>query len=335
MSNEVLRAAVVGLGVGEQHIAGYRAVPGVEVVAVCDVDTVRLHSVADRYDIPGRYDDYRRITEDTSIDVVSICSWDNAHAEQAISAFRHGQHVMVEKPVALSKTSAADVLEAQQASGRLITSNLILRGSPRFRALKEAIDAGKLGDLFYLEGDYLHDILYKITEGWRGRMPGYSVIYGGGIHLIDLMRWFAGDEVEDVSAMGTNLLAQGSQFEGPDTTVALLRFRNGLLAKSTTSFGPRRPHFHNVAVHGTRGTFVNGLTHGTWYWNDEDKLGTDDWSDYPGVRKGDLLPGFIQAIRENRDPDIGAVDVFRVADVCFAAAEAVQTGRTVKVSYLL
>lgn len=335
MPERPLRAAVIGLGVGEQHVLGYRRIPGVEVVAVCDRDEDRLTEVADRLDVAERYLDAAKITEHPDVDVVSICSWDDSHAALAISAFRHGKHVMVEKPVALSRAEAAKVVAAQQESGLCITSNLILRASPRFRDLKERIDRGDLGDLFYVEGDYLHAILHKITEGWRGRMPGYSIVYGGGIHLIDLIRWLVGDEIEQVNGMGTDLLARGSQFSGPDTTVNLLRFGNGVLAKTTTTFGPTRPQLHALNVYGTKATFVNGAPDAQWHTGDDPAASEIIDTPYPGTEKGDLLPDLIAAIREGREPKVSAIDVFRVADVCFAAAESIRTGATVKVSYLL
>ncbi len=124
--------------------------------------------------------------------MVSICSYDDAHAQQVISALRAGKHVMVEKPLTLHRKDAEQILRAQQDSGRILTSNLILRHSPRFREIRRMIRAGEFGDIFYLEGDYIHQILWKLTEGWRGRMDFYCVTYGGGIHLIDLMRWLLG-----------------------------------------------------------------------------------------------------------------------------------------------
>ena len=101
-----LRAGIVGLGVGEAHLRSYQAIEGVEVAAVCDIDPDRLGEIANRYSVAERHGDYRAITEDPEIDVVSICSHDDAHAEQLISAFRNGKHVMVEKPVALNRREA-------------------------------------------------------------------------------------------------------------------------------------------------------------------------------------------------------------------------------------
>jgi len=213
---QTIRVGVVGLGVGEAHLKSYQSVEGVEVAAVCDIDPVRLDEIAGRYDVRGRHADYRGVTEDPEIDVVSICSYDEAHAEQLLSAFRHGKHVMVEKPVVLHKSEAEAVYRAFEGSGKLVTSNLILRQSPRFREVKRMIDEGAFGEIFYMEGDYLHQILWKITQGWRGRMDFYCTFYGGGIHLVDLMRWLKGEEFTEVTAMANDVLTQDTAYRYPD-----------------------------------------------------------------------------------------------------------------------
>ncbi len=339
-SRSTIRVGIVGLGVGERHAASYRRTPGVALQAVCDIDPGRLADVADQLGVVERHGDFHHITEHPDIDVVSICSYDDAHVEQAVSAFRHGKHVMIEKPAALNRPDAERLLRAQQDSGRFITSNLILRQSPRFRSVKSLMDAGEFGDVFCIEGDYLHDILWKITEGWRGKMPFYCTIYGGGIHLIDLMRWVMNEEIDEVSCMGSNVLTRRSGYRYDDTFVALLRFSGGALGKCLTTFGPRRTKFHSLNVYGTKKTFVNDMPDAKLFSGDrpadEEMLSNEDerWR-YPGMEKGDLIPDFIAAIREGREPDVGARDVFRVMDVCFAAREAAIAGRSVRVSYLI
>jgi predicted dehydrogenase len=240
---------------------------------------------------------------------------------------------MVEKPVSLRRDEAQLLLEVQQASGLVLTSNLILRASPRFREVRRMAAAGELGDIYYMEGDYLHAILWKLTQGWRGRIPEYSVVHGGGIHLVDLMRWIADREVEAVSGMGARNLLEGAAFQGYDTTVALMRFAGGALAKCTTSLGPARPKFHALNVYGTKATFVNEMPSAKLYIGDrpEDERTVD--VPYPAIEKGDLLPDFIAAVSEGREPDVSAVDVFRVMDVCFATVDAINSGRTIDVRY--
>jgi predicted dehydrogenase len=330
---KTLRAGVIGLGVGEQHVIGYNALPSMRVVAVCDIDSKRLEDVATRNNVPARFTDYRKITEDPDIDVVSICSYDDAHAAQAVSAFRNGKHVMVEKPVALHRQEAVEVLRAWQDSGRKLSSNLILRHSPRFREIKRMIAAGEFGEIVALEGDYIHEILWKITEGWRGQMDFYCVTYGGGIHLIDLMRWLINDEVMEVSGMGNKILTRGSNYRYPDMIINLLRFAGGAVGKTMTIFGPRRPQVHTLNVFGTRKSFVNGLPDGSLFDGDKPENVHAMNSPYPAIAKSDLLPDFVAAIREDREPAVSGRDVFRVMDICFAAWESVEANRTVKVVY--
>ena len=330
-----LKIGVVGLGVGEQHVIGYKAIPGCQVVAVCDIDPEKLAAVADRQDVAERYADARKVTEHPEIDVVSICSYDDAHAQQVISALRSGKHVMVEKPLTLYRKDAEQILRAQQDSGCILTSNLILRHSPRFRTLHRMIRAGEFGDIFYLEGDYIHQILWKLTEGWRGKMAFYCVTYGGGIHLIDLMRWLLGQEVIEVTGMGTDKLTAGSRYRYPDTIVNLLRFAEGALAKTLTTLGPRRPQIHALSIYGTRSTFVNDMPDGKLFRGDQADDEETMSVPYPAIAKSDLLPDFIGAVREGREPDVSAKDVFRVMDVCFAAWESVQAKRAVQVSYMI
>lgn len=331
-----IKTGVIGLGVGERHLASYANIPGVEVAAICDVDPAKLAEVGDRNGIARRYQDFRKITEDPDIDVVSVCSYDQFHAEQVISAFNHGKHVMVEKPVVLHPAELEAVVRAQQDSGKQITSNLILRESPRFKALKRMIDAGEFGDIVAIEGDYIHEILWKITEGWRGHQDFYCVTYGGGIHLIDLMRWLVGDEVVEVCGMGNKMLTRDcASFPWPDVLVNLLKFSRGTIGKTMTNFGPKRPHFHALNVFGTQRSFVNDVPAAKLFDGDQPENVHVMDVPYPAYDKGDLLPDFINAIRADRAPVVGARDVFRVMDICFACWKSVEVGAPVKISYTL
>jgi predicted dehydrogenase len=285
--------------------------------------------------VARRSADYRSITEDPDIDVVSICSYDDAHAEQLLSAFRHGKHVMVEKPIVLHRREAEAVYRALTDSGRKITSNLILRKTPRFRALKRMIEEGAFGDIFYVEGDYLHQILWKITEGWRGRMDFYCTFYGGGIHLVDLMRWLVGAEFTEAAAMANDVLTRGTSYKYPDFFAALLRFETGAVAKCATTLGPQRTKFHSLNVYGSKLTFVNDMPDAKLFAGDRPEDERPMTVPYPAVEKGDLLPDFIDAIRTGRAPEVGARDIFRVMDVCFAVREAAESGHTVPISYLI
>ncbi|WP_339859749.1 Gfo/Idh/MocA family oxidoreductase [Thalassospira alkalitolerans] len=330
-----LRAGVIGLGVGEQHAKGYLNSVGAELVAVCDLDPDRLLDVNTRLGNVEAYTDWHRITEHPNIDVVSICGYDDGHFDQCISAFRHGKHVMVEKPACLTRIEAENMLREQQDSGLSLTSNLILRKVPRFIELREKISSGAYGEIFCVEGGYIHDILWKITKGWRGDMDFYSTMLGGGIHLIDLMRWMINDEIEEVACFANKVLTRETTYKFSDTYLSSMRFRRGALGKCLATYGPRRTKFHELNVYGTSRTFVNGIPDATEYFSDKPEDAKIVTTPYPGVGKDGFIDDFVASIQAGQKPSVDEKDIFRMLDVCFAILDAEASGCKVKVNYLI
>ena len=113
------------------------------------------------------------------------------------------------------------------------------------------------------------------------------------------------------------------------------QIEGGALGKSLTTLGPQRTKFHSLTVYGTRKTFVNDMPDAKLFDGDAPENEHVVTTPYPGMEKGDLIPDFIAAIREDREPPVGTRDVFRVMDICMAARESAETGRTVKVGYLI
>ena len=335
MIHRKLKIGVIGLGVGEQHVIGYQRIPNVEVTDICDIDPSVLKIVGDRNDVPNRHQDYKQITENPNIDVVSIASYDNCHAIQAISAFENGKHVMIEKPLALNRHEAEAILRAQQDSGRFLSSNLVLRKSPRFQELKNWIAKGHFGEIVTIEGDYLHQILWKLTQGWRGEMEFYCVTYGGGIHMIDLMRWLLDEEIVEVCGMSNKKLTRGSKFNFDDTVTNLLKFKSGTVGRTTSNLGAQRPQIHGLSVYGTEKSFINDTPHAKLFHGDNSEDIEIVETNYPGIDKFGLLPDFISSIRNGDEPEVSAKDVFRVMDICFACYESLKAKKTVNVDYLI
>lgn len=255
----MLRVGVIGLGVGAQHAEAWDRHPDCEVVALCDFDPQRLEEVGLRHPAAQRHERADDLLA-ADLDVVSIASYDSHHFEQVRTALERGLHVFVEKPLCTSEDESAELgaLHARNPELRL-SSNLPLRRSPRFIDLRQRIRGGELGRLYYAELDYEYGRLWKITEGWRGREPFYSVMLGGGVHLVDLLLWLTGSRVTGVSATASNRIAsEGTPFRFDDLVVTLLQLEDGMIAKVAANFGCVHPHFHAVKVFGTEGTFVNG-----------------------------------------------------------------------------
>jgi predicted dehydrogenase len=207
--------------------------------------------------------------------------------------------------------------------------------SPRFRSLYADIAAGRLGDIFYVEADYNNGRLYKLAEGWRGRIKDYSVMLGGGIHMIDLVLWLTGQRVVEVSAMGGSFNSRQIGIEPNDLSVALLRLRNGALAKVAANFGCVEPHFHRLTVYGTAATFENARGDAL-LWENRDPASPARAIDtaYPGVDKGDMIPAFMDAIAGRGKAEVDEDEAFAALSVAFAIDQAQRTRSPVMVDYV-
>jgi predicted dehydrogenase len=331
----MLRAAVIGLGVGERHIEGYELDSRCKVTTLCDLDATKLAQVASRHPGKNLVQSPENVLSNPGIDVVSIATYEDVHCEQVVTALENGKHVFVEKPLCLSLEELEKIVHSLRANPNiLLSSNLILRKTPRFIALKRQVEEGFLGDLYYMEGDYDYGRLQKLTDGWRGKIPTYSVVHGGGIHLIDLLCWLYDDLVEEVFAYGNKVFTQGTKFRGNDLVVALLRFKKGLVAKVTANFGCVAPHFHRVSVYGSRGTFQQSHC-GASYIHSRDPLipPTALNDDYPGSEKGDMLPSFVGAILDGTTPDVTAQEVIDVMSISLCIEKSITTGLPERVTY--
>ena len=327
-----MHAAVIGLGVGERHIAGYETDPRCRVVALCDIDPAKLADVGARHPRRQLTTDPFAVLADPAIDVVSIASYDDAHHAQIMAALSADKHVFVEKPLCLHENELADIRRELKARPKLrLSSNLILRRSPRFARLRERLRAGELGTPYHAEADYNYGRLSKIVEGWRGRIPYYSVVHGGAIHMIDLIMWLLDERPRAVSAFGNAIATRGTSFRFDDCVVALMKFRSEATAKVTANFGCVFPHHHNLSIYGTAATFVHDRQ-GARIYTSRDPAAEPQVVDdpYPGADKGDMVPAFVAAILDGGEPEVRASDVVDAMSVSLAIEQAAALENTVR-----
>ena len=306
-----LRVGIIGMGVGERHIGGFRRHPAAEVVALCDIDPDVRARVSRCYPELAVCDNADALIDDHAIDIVSIASYDDAHYPQVMRALERGKHVFVEKPLCMRVKEFKDICRALADRPNLrLCSNAILRLAARFQQLRVLISAGAFGRLFNVEGDYLYGRLTKLTEGWRGRIPGYSVTLGGAIHLIDLILWLTCDKALEVVALGNGIASRGSPFRGNDMVSALITFQSGMIGKISANFASVHPHFHRLLVYGTEATFENRPEAGL-LWSSRDPAVAPGRIDgtYPGVDKGDLIPSFVDAVLGKGEAVVTETDV--------------------------
>ncbi|WP_416897443.1 MAG: Gfo/Idh/MocA family protein [Minwuia sp.] len=330
MNGEVLiRAGIIGLGVGERHISGYERHPNCRVTRLADFSDAKRADVATRHPDRSMTASADEILDDPDIEIVSIASYDQHHYEQVMRAIDAGKHLFVEKPLVLQEDHAHEVRAALRAKPHLrISSNLILRRCPRFLWLRKEIRSGRMGRLFNIDAEYQYGRIHKLISGWRGELPGYSLVMGGAVHMADLVIWLTGDRPVEVTAFGNRIATEGSAFRNFDLVRALVRFESGLVASIGCNGGCVHPHFHRLEVHGTEATFVNGLESAFVYRSRDPGVRPEPITEaYPGVDKGDLLEDFVDAVLHGREPEVGQDAVFDALSLCFAIERAVHSGQ--------
>jgi predicted dehydrogenase len=190
------------------------------------------------------------------IDVVTICVPSGLHAELAIKAANAGKHIIVEKPMAITKEQLDAMEEACERNGVMLSSVAQSRFTSGVRKAKQAIEEGYLGKLVcadvYMKFNRSQE--YYNTGGWRGTkaMDGGGALMNQGIHGVDLLLYLAGD-VKSVYAVSKTL---ARQIEVEDTLSAVLEFKSGAtgVIQATTSVYPGYPR--RLELNGDKGTIV-------------------------------------------------------------------------------
>ena len=160
------------------------------------------------------------------IDAVVLCTPHSQHAAEIVAAAKAGKHVFVEKPFALTRADARDAIEACRAAGVTLDVGFNRRHAPAYIDMKRRIEAGEIGALRHIEGQFSGPPSYQIEPGnWRSNQiesPGGSMT-ARGVHVIDAMVAVAG-RVTDVFAFSARLQLD---IDVDDTTSCLLRFAGG------------------------------------------------------------------------------------------------------------
>lgn len=156
-ANGDIRIAVVGLnGKGKDHVAAYRSIPGVRVVALCDVDSSVLDSNVQAAralgEQPQAFEDYRQLLAQKDIDAVSIVTPNHQHTLQAVWALQAGKDVFVEKPVCHDLWEGQQLVRAANKYGRIIQAGMQNRSSPPIAQAIAWQRAGHIGKIKVARG---------------------------------------------------------------------------------------------------------------------------------------------------------------------------------------
>jgi len=339
-----IRLGIIGASsFAEAHLFGIAQCKNAEIVAVCDIVEERAKDMAEKYNIPSYYVDYKDLLAREDIDAVTIPLPDQVHCQATVDALNAGKHVMCEKPMALNMDDCKQMIEASRKTGKQLMIGQVCRYTDSFKKAKALVEDGEIGELFFVESEYAHDYS-KIGGfgGWRVTPERHPVI-GGGCHAVDLLRWIAGNPTE-VTAYANNKVL--TDWPIMDCTVAILQFPNNVIGKVMTSVGCKRSYTMRTVLYGTKGTIIMDNTSPTMSIFKEDFRGEDTYRGAEQQRVEIKIPvavnnhntaaeigDFCQCILDGRPVSTPGEEGATTVAACLAIVEAAKTDRKIKISY--
>lgn len=191
-----IRFAIVGMGyIGKRHAEMILNNPDAILVAVCDIRPAEQCGF-NISDVPYFSSIDELLGSGIQTDVVNICTPNGLHASMAIAALRHGSHVVIEKPMALTRGDAESIIHQSLESGKHVFCVMQNRYSPPSGWLKEVVTQNLLGKIYIIQVNcyWNRDSRYYTKGNWHGTagLDG-GTLYTQFSHFIDMMYWLFGD----------------------------------------------------------------------------------------------------------------------------------------------
>ena len=340
--------ALVGCGrISRKHaeLLGRNRIPGARLVAVCDTAFERAEAHGKAYGIPAFASaEEMMAVMGNRIDVLSILTPSGSHAAHTIDLARHGKHIVVEKPMALTLDDADAMIRACDQQGVKLFVVKQNRFNPPVVKLREAFEAGRFGQIVMgtVRVRWRRDQGYYAQDAWRGTWAEDGGVFANqASHHVDLLEWFLG-EPESVYANARTALVD---IETEDTGAAIIRFRSGAIGviEATTAARPKDLE-GSLSILGEKGTVevagfaVNSMR--VWQFADErpeDQLIRDTAHTEPpdvyGFGHGAYLSNVVDTIRRGGGALVDGLEGRKSLELISAIYESIASGQEVRMRF--
>jgi predicted dehydrogenase len=314
-----LRFGLIGCGnLGKTHAACVARCEGASFVAYADVSLAAAQACLDEFGGELATDNVDDILNDDSINAIYICTRHDSHASLAVAAAKAGKHILIEKPLALSLPDCEAIAEAVEEAGVKLMPAFKMRYYPLIRKAKEFIPEPTV-----LVGQMM-EARWPDHVWAQDPIQGGANVHSQGCHTTDILRFLAGSEPKAIWAAGGAL----THPDHPciDQCVASIQFENGNVASwiqgdaGETTLTSK--FFFQIFGNGRSVQLYDRLKKAMF------SDGQTTWTEERNEEEGFLLENqeFIAALRENRTPEINALDGIQATRIVLAADAAIRTG---------
>jgi predicted dehydrogenase len=167
----------------------------IEVPAICDTDLPKARALADRFGVKDAFDDIEDLLRYEALDAVVICSPNHLHESHILAALSANLHVLVEKPLAMSATSAQRIVRAVEKRDRVVMVGMNHRYRPDVQIVRSFVQGGELGSVESVRGSWHVFRPSRALLGWRQRrdQAGGGAMLDLGLSVLDLGLWLGGN----------------------------------------------------------------------------------------------------------------------------------------------
>lgn len=233
----MIRIAIIGAGIGAEHLQGYRALPDrMEVVTLCDLDVDRAQTAVGAGSPIEVTADLAAVLADERIDLIDVCLPPHLHFPVSIKALEAGKHVICEKPIVRSLNEADLLQAAATKAGKQVFPVFQYRFGKAMAQLEALKDAGLAGKAFVASSEthWNRDTDYYAVP-WRGTWAGESggALLGHAIHAHDILCHVLGPVAQVFAFADTRV----NQIETEDCAALSFRMESGAMATSSVTLG--------------------------------------------------------------------------------------------------
>ncbi|MFH1615115.1 MAG: Gfo/Idh/MocA family oxidoreductase [Planctomycetota bacterium] len=264
-----IRTALVGLGdQGHGCLHAMRLMSeDFEIVGLSDKHQEVLKNLAKRYEVDRTTTDWKEFLDDETIDFMYFATPGDRHSENILESLRAGKHVYIEKPAANNINDCQTALELAQEKNLLVMVCMNVRHYWPNSVIKHALEEGMLGDIFYVQMDYIHDVRYclmpdspRFKKTYFADQQKANYFYEASCHPIDTLMWMFGPIARVWAQESEGIISrvwQGRLVPSDCVSVEVEFAKPNLIGRSLTLLGycgDRPSKFYGITICGTQGS---------------------------------------------------------------------------------
>jgi len=342
-----VRVGVIGCG----KIAERASLPNLvnykgkaEIKVLCDIEEAKANALKTKFELGGVdiVKDWKELISRKDIDAVFVDTPNYLHEEMVVGAANRKKHILVEKPITITVKAAENMIKAAKKSGVYLMVEQTQRFDPVHQAAKKILDSGVLGRIHNIRGRIGHAGPEYWSEGkghwfYDKKKSGGGAMIDIGVHITDLIRWFANKKITEVCA---TIRTIEKPVKVDDNATVLFRFEDGSKGEIECSW-TTRPYEVLTFTYGAKGKMVTAI--GTEKPVKVTIANTGKGEDpncpfeeiYPKIGPGsgweNAVHYFINCVIEKKRPFVSGEEGRETMRIINAAYESNEAGKWVKV----